>query len=346
MKVPARSITLVVVAMMGCGHVELPDSDACVPETDAELCAAIGKTCESQTSTDNCGQMRTAECGTCAASEGCVVGVCLTPVCSTFNYTSEVNAGLSRAGLEDTVAAATPDGQVIVVAQAQTSCGEFHMIVADETVSGSGTYTPQDVTTQLAALGMFAGREGYAITADGLTLIGKSTDSKSWMATTRSAIHQVDFAPASTTDFAAINATITGNSGQFGAPVISADGLEFFYAITQTDANTNGIYSAVRSSTAVPFPAGIRLPPPVQDDEYVASESADRLTLFLFTPYQSDVLIRSSTNGAWINPNAPAAPPAIPGWDHKVLGDCVHLVGVSSAAGGCQNEDSYVFTRQ
>jgi hypothetical protein len=220
------------------------------------------------------------------------------------------------------------------------------MILADETAPGSGTYTPQDVTTQLASLGMFIGQEGYAITADGLTLIGKSMDGKSWMTTTRSAIHQLDLAPASTTDFAAINATIASNGGQFVGPVISADGLEFFYAITQADANTNGIYSSVRASTALPFPAGTRLPPPVQDDQYVASESADRLTLFLFKPFQSDVLTRSSTSGAWTNPNAPAAPPAIGGWDHKVLADCVHLVGVSSTAGGCANEDSYVFTRQ
>ena len=336
-----QELLLVVVATVGCGHVE--PADSCVPETDAELCAAVGKSCESQTGTDSCGEMRTVDCGTCADGEGCVVGVCKTPVCSTFNYTSEVNAGLSRSGLEDVVAAATPDGQVIVVAQAQSSCSAFHMILADETAPGSGTYAPQDVTTQLAGLGMFIGRESYAITADGLTLIGLSMDGKSWMTTTRSAIHQLDFAPASTNDFAAINAT---NGGQFEAPVISADGLEFFYTITQADATTNGIYSAVRVSTALPFPAGTRLPAPVQDDQYVASESADRLTLFLFKPFQSDVLTRSSTNGAWINPNAPAAPPAIAGWDHKVLADCMHLVGVDTTAGGCANEDSYVFTRQ
>src|SRR5690349_12155562 len=109
--------TLWLIAMLGCGQVvpnSTHDANAC-HETDAEFCAAAGKTCESVTGTDSCGQTRTVDCGTCAAGQGCVVGVCQTPVCTTFSYTSAVNAGLSRAGLEDVMAAATPDGQVIVV---------------------------------------------------------------------------------------------------------------------------------------------------------------------------------------------------------------------------------------
>jgi hypothetical protein len=50
----------------------------CTPETDAELCTALGKTCGSATGTDNCGATRTATCGpeTRACSQGGALGTC------------------------------------------------------------------------------------------------------------------------------------------------------------------------------------------------------------------------------------------------------------------------------
>ena len=45
---------------------------ACVPESNAALCARLGKTCGAVTATDNCGQTRTvSSCGTCSAPDTC-----------------------------------------------------------------------------------------------------------------------------------------------------------------------------------------------------------------------------------------------------------------------------------
>jgi hypothetical protein len=64
----------------------------------------------------------------------------------------------------------------------------------------------------------------------------------------------------------------------------------------------------------------------------------------MFNSFSSVVYTRKSTNGLWINPNAPAAAPSIGGWEHKPLADCAHLIGMSSP-GGCANEDIFVYTR-
>ncbi len=50
----------------------------CTPETDAELCARLSKTCGEVTAGDNCGTQRTvASCGTCTAPETCgAAGIC------------------------------------------------------------------------------------------------------------------------------------------------------------------------------------------------------------------------------------------------------------------------------
>lgn len=47
------------------------DAPNCVPESNAELCARLGLTCEGVTATDNCGDTRTADCGTCTGQQSC-----------------------------------------------------------------------------------------------------------------------------------------------------------------------------------------------------------------------------------------------------------------------------------
>ena len=52
----------------------------CMPETDQELCAVAGKTCDSPTLTDRCGTTRTRDCGSCPGGGVCTsLGVCCTP---------------------------------------------------------------------------------------------------------------------------------------------------------------------------------------------------------------------------------------------------------------------------
>jgi hypothetical protein len=56
-------------------------------------------------------------------------------------------------------------------------------------------------------------------------------------------------------------------------------------------------------------------------------------------------LQRTSTSAAFTNPNAPAPPPQIAGWQHKPLADCSKLIAMTSP-GGCAGEDVVLLTRQ
>lgn len=343
-------------SLVACGRV-LPaspdanhdDSEVCVPESDATFCArqAGGAACEVHADLDNCGVQRQADCGACTVGLGCVVGTCKTPVCSTFNYGSTALSAFSRAGAEDGIAAATPDGQTIAILQTATpaTCGAFHVVLADEVTPGSGTYMLHDATAALQTLQLFTGQEGYAVTADGLTLVARSTDGKRWSATTRSARHEVDFTAASQASFAQINAQIASTAGTFRAPVLSADGLELFYKVESSDLAERGIYASVRESTSLPFPPGTKQPSPVSDYEFPTGLSSDRLTLFVFDSFTGRVLQRASTSARFTNPNAPAPPPQLAGWDHKPVADCSKLVAMTSP-GGCAGEDLILLTRQ
>jgi hypothetical protein len=52
-------------------------SDACIPETNTEFCARLGRVCDPYTSVDNCGTSRTARCGTCKGYTECEDGKCV-----------------------------------------------------------------------------------------------------------------------------------------------------------------------------------------------------------------------------------------------------------------------------
>lgn len=317
---------------------------SCVTESDMELCTRIADACESHTAIDSCGVQRTVDCGGCAGGQGCVVGTCKTPVCTTLDFASAPLSMFTRAGSQDQIAAVTPDGQVILYLQAALGCSGFQLIVADETPPGSGLFMSHNVTAIFNTLGLFVDGESYAITADGLTIIARSGDRRRLLATKRSAIHTVDFDPASTADFDRLNEQAAAGAGCFGAPTISADGLELFYSFTDATASTSVIYSSVRESTSVPFPAGAPIPAAMQYPR-VTGVSSDRLTLFVFDAFSGRVLTRNSTSQPFTNPNAPGAPTLIPNWAHKPLADCSKLVAIASP-GGCQNEDIVLMVRQ
>lgn len=52
------------------------EPDACVPEADPDFCERQGAGCGEFTSADNCGVMRTVDCGTCPGGAPCVQNVC------------------------------------------------------------------------------------------------------------------------------------------------------------------------------------------------------------------------------------------------------------------------------
>jgi hypothetical protein len=50
--------------------------DACVPESEADLCQRDYRDCESYSTTDSCGQKRTVFCGSCATGSYCLLNQC------------------------------------------------------------------------------------------------------------------------------------------------------------------------------------------------------------------------------------------------------------------------------
>jgi hypothetical protein len=98
-------------AMTELGELQLFDSNPCLPETDAALCASYGKNCGSVTTVDNCGATRTvADCGKCTSPQICAgggianvcgsgaVGVCYTPYAQASCYAYTLGIQVSRNG--------------------------------------------------------------------------------------------------------------------------------------------------------------------------------------------------------------------------------------------------------
>jgi hypothetical protein len=317
---------------------------ACAPESDVQFCSRLGKSCEAVGGTDNCGVSRTANCGTCPSTMGCVDQVCKTPVCTSFTYMTAIYAPFSRATSEDDMIAASGNGESIMYDQAQLACGSFLVYLADETAPNSGAYTPRDVTTWLNTNNIVVG-EG-ALSGDGLTFIGVSVDRKSLESASRSAAQLIDFGVPSASDFTAINGFLAGTAGKFRAPALSPDGRELYYTINGISTVADGIYRSVRAAATGPFPAGARVTILTSDYEFVTGVSSDRLTLFVFKGFGGWIFTRKSTSAEFSNPNAPNPPASIGDWQHKPFKDCSKLVATASTAGGCANQDIAFLYRQ
>lgn len=52
----------------------------CTAESDGDFCARSARQCDSFSGTDNCGQARTASCGSCASWQTCATSLCRAPV--------------------------------------------------------------------------------------------------------------------------------------------------------------------------------------------------------------------------------------------------------------------------
>jgi hypothetical protein len=200
----------------------------------------------------------------------------------------------------------------------------------------------------VAPSGMLVTTEEYVtLTADGLTLIAPATDTTGFLASTRSKLGAVDFGPPSASGFGNLTVTAPRN---LWAPVISADGLAFYYVVHgDPSAGVNGIYESVRASTSAPFPPGQRMPDLVQQwAQNVNAVSVDRMAIFLEEPgtaYETAVLTRSSLTEPFTNPNAPNAPPVVAGFRTRPLASCTRLVGTCTP-GGCLNEDVCSYSAQ
>ncbi len=333
--------------LVGCGTVSdnryIDDArgsgsgSACEPETDAVFCTRVDSTCETVANTDNCGEPRTADCGTCMGTDACEANVCKAPVCGTTFAASGTIVESLYVTRQTALAGASATGQSVLYLQTPLgACGGFQLFVADEAAAN----TPPYVAQPLANLGGFSkAEETIALAPDGLTIIGASTGGATFVESKRSAIGAGDFSQPVTGDFVTLDAALPPAPANVRWPVLSADGLAFYYRVAgATVAAINGQYESLRTSTAMPFPAGTRMPAAVQalltGSDGISGMSSDRMTAFVAVGFGTKLLTRTSLSQPFIAPAASTPPAAayrvVPISGCTAIGTC--------EPGGCQNE--------
>lgn len=316
----------------------MPDM-TCVPESDADFCARLAKNCESVSDNDNCGVARTvASCGTCGSSApACVANVCKVPQCSnTFPATGTSVTAVSVAGSIDDLLGSSATGDSLLLLRPGTgTCGPNTLFIADATTSGSmAAYNIQNINT---LAGFQKVEETMTLTADGLTIIGTDTTAKAFVMSTRGAIGMTNFGTATVGPFAAINTAIGASGGTANWPVLSSDGLAFYYRLGGATVMTdNGIYESVRATTVANFPAATKMPAAVQAFDGVSGISGDRMTLFTELSFGTHIMTRTSLSQPFTVP-ATSMPPGA-GWRSVPIANCAKLIGTCEP-GGCANED-------
>jgi hypothetical protein len=246
--------------------------------------------------------------------------------------------GLTMAGKQSALLGASSTGQSVLYLQATTTCvttGPASLTIADEAVAGTPPYVLQSLDA-VANLGGFAkGEETMTLTADGLTVIGVATGGLSFLASKRSAVGATDFSLAAAGDFAAINAAVPAAPASLSWPLLSGDGLAFYYRVAgASDTTANGIYEALRASTTAPFAAATLMPGDVQTFESISGISSDRMTVFVTKTFATQLLTRDSLAQPFTTPTMSTPP----GQAFRVvpIAGCT-LIGTSEP-GGCQNE--------
>ena len=336
-----RSV-LVAVLVLGCGsvHTDAPDgasADACVPETDAAICSRLAA-CDPLDTTDNCGAQRHVDCGACTGTDACVANACKAPVCGAFSFATKTDVFSGLGGQsQNVIAAITPDGTTLLVQSGVNpiippcDVGFDQLLVIDAGTQQSVTGV-DNMQTALQPM--------LALTADGLTIIGiEAATGTHFVVARRTAKTTGTFTSASAADFAAL--AVTGNA-RLIAPVISADGLAFYFSVIG-DA-TAGIYESVRPSTSVPFPAATKLGGDLANMAVVTTISSDHMALFVGDHGGAfGAATRTSVTQPFTLQVGLSLPP-----QPRMLGDCSGIYATCSLGGGsgqCAELDVCLFAR-
>jgi hypothetical protein len=322
----------------------------CVAETDATFCARTGKSCEAFTALDNCGATRTADCGTCSApANACVANVCSVPLCADatgaykFPATGTVVSSLHVASTQQALLGISADAKSVLFLRGSPQCVTTGatLFIGDDP-SGALNYTLHDLSA-VGALSTFTkAEETMTLTGDGLTIIGVAT-SGGLQSTTRGASGMTNFSAPTKTPFATINAALPAG-GSVAWPFISRDGLSLSYAVGgATTPSQNGIYQAVRTTTANAFGTPALVAGAVQSYGGLSGISEDGMTAFgATTAYNTAILSRTSTSQAFAN--ATATNPGL-AWRVIPTATCTFVVGTCEP-GGCMNEDICTWAKQ
>ncbi len=115
----------------------------CVPETEDEFCARLGKTCGSVQAADNCGIVSIARCGGCTFPEECSSNVCEDPnaplVWRSFANPSTQNHFGVWGSSASSIFSAAQDGIFSFNGVAWTKVNNINLIYTFRAVDGSGS---------------------------------------------------------------------------------------------------------------------------------------------------------------------------------------------------------------
>jgi len=252
--------------------------------------------------------------------------------CAALDFASStVIDALSEDAAQDIPAAITPTLSTLLIQRSGVSgCGiGLTLLVAD--ANGPDSFQLTDATAALDAVGLDPDAERtLALTPDGLTVIGVTPDRLLFAASTRSGPGMVDFLEGDSSAFVALAA---GDGQALLDPVLSSDGLAFYFTLVDGNADVAGVYESVRSSVGEPFPVATRMPAAVQDAGIVTGISSDRLVLFLEKNFAMSALRRNSLADPFDVPVS-----GLPGFRGRPTADCAALIG-SCTPSDCVGED-------
>ena len=104
-----------------------------------------------------------------------------------------------------------------------------------------------------------------------------------------------DFSIETAGEFATLDTGIPPSPASVHWPVLSSDGLAFYYHVAgAADTTKNGEYEALRTSTAMPFPVGTLMPAAVQPFDGITGMSSDRMTAFVTMGFGTQIMTRTS----------------------------------------------------
>ncbi len=267
-------------------------------------------------------------------------------VCGETYGRGRVVSGVSDSGVQEALLGASASGATLLYLRGPShACvgGPGYgtaLLVADRVDDSGSAYTITDVTG-LPAFARFTRREAtMTVSPDGTGVIGAATSGDGFLVSIRSGSDGTDFGTPSAGPFATINAALP-KPAWVGWPVLSADGLAFYYKIQDSgDSARDGIYESVRGSTSAAFPAGTRMPELVQKWGSVTGVAPDHLTLYVTRDFGTWQLTRASTS----EPFAEHATGVSPTSAYRVspVGGC-RLIGTCEP-GGCWREDICVWS--
>jgi CubicO group peptidase (beta-lactamase class C family) len=110
----------------GAADAGAPDAGGCAPESDMAFCQSAGYACGILTTFDNCGSVRTADCGSCGANASCnslTWSCACNPGFTGDGMTcSAIDAGMPDAGPTD-AGACMPESDAVLCQEAGDTCG-------------------------------------------------------------------------------------------------------------------------------------------------------------------------------------------------------------------------------